>query len=243
MKSILEAEEEERLRELFGSREKWHEAVELFFRHVEQRYLSDMLAEGLITTSRTGISGPNAAAFDEPGLLILFGNVSIKLLPIFSPTPDSLGLIDVRASSGVDKDQYIVCDLTRGWLAPARETGLRWMLSRYLPEKLVPLDEDLFVDILCDAIEAREPIFTYDRDRVMQRLSLVLDDLLDPARTDSLSRLVNRGRLLPAMDAAKRLTGAAMRSRPLRLAPQKPQPLQLQSRLREEDEDGRIAEG
>lgn len=238
----MQAEEQERLRKLYGSKDKWREAVEVFFRHIENRYLSELVSEGLLEISRKEVVSSIYSGVGAQEMNIRFGAIQIRLLPVFSPTKTSLGYINVHCASGRDLQDFFLCDLTEGWLAPARETGLRGLLRSYLPENLVPLNEQLFNDILCDAIELSEPIFTYDREKVLQRLSHLLDDLLDPSRKVAISQFITRVKALPAINSAKKLAGAAIRSGPLRIAGQKPGGPQLLPYQNDDKTGGKIIE-
>ena len=219
IRSVLEAEEKERLRKLYGSKDKWIEAVELFFKYVETRYLDSLINEGLVSVSRAKLASEDARRIDTSNFSIRFGHVVLKLTPVFATTTDSLGYISVKSSIRQDAEDYIVCDLTKGWLAPVREAGIRRLLSGYLPEKLAPLSQELFSDILCDLIEVHEPIVTYDRDKVLQRFSHLLDDILDPAKKHAISEFLSKVKLLPSLNSIKKLAEAAQRSGPLSFPP------------------------
>lgn len=241
--AITKAEEKERIRRLFGSRDKWFEAVDVFFKHIETRYLARLIDDGLVTTSRMEAHGRVSPEMDPPTMVVTFGHTAIRLVPLFFPTPTSLGEINVTSSANKDRTGYFVCDLTRGWLAPAQETGLRGALSDYLPEKLVVLDEDLFDRTLSGILETREPIVTYDRDRVLERLSHILDDILDPARKQSFARLIHQLRSYPVVGDVKSLGGALKAAVILRLAAPENKVQRLLPRPRGEQLDGRSAEG
>lgn len=217
--AIMEFEEEERVRRLFGSHDKWVEAVDLFFLHVTHKYLAALIDEGLVSVSRVG---GEASEVGKPDIRlhrvdINFGTKCIRLVPIFSPTATTLGYVDIRVSPQDGREDYVICDLTRGWLAPAREVGLRSALSRYLPERLVPLDERLFHEIIVDLVKHDEPMFTYDKEKIRDRFSLMLDEFLDPSRDRGVKDV-----LLDAMrtstDVARWIAGVAMRSRPAALS-------------------------
>ena len=219
IRSVLEAEEKERLRKLYGSKDKWIKAVELFFKYVETRYLDSLINEGLVSVSRAKLASEDARRIDTFNFSIRFGHVFLKLTPVFAPTTDSLGYMSIRSSIRQDAEDYIVCDLTKGWLAPVREAGIRRLLSGYLPEKLAPLSQELFSDLLCDLIEVHEPIITYDRDKVFQRFSHLLDDILDPARKHAVSEFLSKVKSLPSLNSIKKLAEAVQRPGPLSFPP------------------------
>ena len=88
---------------------------------------------------------------------------------------------------------------------------------KYLPEKLATLDEDLFDDILCDLIRVSEPVFTYDREKVLERLSHILNDILDPSRKAAVYRFIDKVSMLPAPVGRKNFGRAMKASGLLRL--------------------------
>ena len=240
--AVTAFEEEERIRRLYGSHDKWVEAVDLFFFHVTQKYLVHLVHEGLVSVSRIGGDGRDAGKPDIRlhRLDIHFGSRCVRMVPVFSPTADTLGYVDIRLSPQDGREDYVICDLTRGWLAPAREVGLRGALSRYLPERLVPLDEGLFHDIIVDLVKHDEPIFTYDKERIRDRFSLMLDEFLDPSRERGMKDVL-RDTLRVSTDAVRRVAGAAMRSRQAALSGPPAQATQLLPDYRKRDDGSPVA--
>ena len=193
IKSIMEHDEEERLRILSGYRDRWTEIVHAFYATVEDHYLSELVREGIVTTSRRRLYEVKTSTSPAGSqvLVISFGNTAIRLTPHFSPNATIIGYINVRVHPDSGREQHVVCHLKKGWLAPARETGLRSMLVDYLPENLLPIDEGLFQDLLADLIEADEPVFNIDRDGMTRRLSLILDRIVNASRDGAVTRFLS----------------------------------------------------
>ncbi len=215
--SIAKVEDKARLRKLIGSRDKWNEVVDVFFNHVENRYLYELINDGFLTTTRLNRIALGSKSRANSELIISFASTKIRFVPMFVPTETSLGVIDVVVNPNVEKEAYFMCDLTHGWMAPAREKGLRKAMIRYLPEKLTTLDESLFSDILYELLAVREPMFTYDREKVLRRISHVLDDILDPSRKDRISRFIEKVKSLPITEEIRSLGDAIKPSNLLRL--------------------------
>ena len=240
---MARVEEAERLRKLFGSRDKWVEVVNVFFKHVESRFLASLIADGLVTTSRMEAVGHGARVPEPPTFIVAFGHTAVRFSPLFSPTLTSLGVIEVTSRSAQEKTGYFVCDLTRGWLAPAQDTGLRGALSDYLPENLVLLDEDLFDRTLSRLIENREAIITYDKDKVLERFSYMLNDILDPARKRAVAAFISQLGSYPLIGDVRSLGRALRTSLTQRLAAPENRAQRFLPRPRDDQADNQPAKG
>lgn len=200
--SLAEKDEEDNIRKMYSSQEVWREVVDKFFRRIEIVYLLEFALDGSLTFSRKIFPGDNNT-FNYGTLNISFGNNSIVLRPVFAPETLIFGYIDVRSYPFNGRESIILCSLDRGWLLPKKESGLRLVLSRLLPMKFVPIEEELFHEMLADLVEDHQPFLIYDQKRFLGKISILLDELISEERQERIGHFFVSSPIRTSINHAK----------------------------------------